>query len=215
MDMKSKQVLQYVVVMIALLLLAGTHVAFAQSNATNASMQTVPSGSEIKVRTDSAIPAKPARGAAYAATVSEDVTGSGGSVVIPRGSRASLVAVPTDNGKDTVLDLRSVTVNGRRYSLETNATSQSTAPGGLGANKRTAKYVGGGAALGAILGGIFGGGKGAAIGALAGAGAGAGGQVYMGRKKAIPAETEMSFRLAQELMLRPMAARRSSGLQRR
>src|SRR3954465_7439217 len=142
MDMRSKQVLQYVVVMMALLLLAGAQVGFAQSSGSTA-LQTVPSGSEIKVRTDSAIPAKPARGAAYSATVSEDVTGSGGSVVIPRGSRASLVAVPTDNGKDTVLDLRSVTVNGRRYSMETSATSQSTAPGGLGANTRTAKYVGG------------------------------------------------------------------------
>jgi hypothetical protein len=179
--------------------------AFAQ---TNGGYQVVPSGSDIKVRTDTAIPAKPAQGASFAATVSDDVMGSGGAVVIPRGSRATLVAVPSDDGKDTVLDLRAVRVNGARFNLTTNATSQSTAPGGLGANTRTAKYVGGGAALGAILGGIFGGGKGAAIGALAGAGAGAGGQVYMGRKKAIPAETQLSFKLAQDLEMRPAGTRR-------
>src|SRR3954462_5047884 len=206
--MKRKMLMQ---AMAAALLLGAS--ALAQNSATN--YQTVSSGTEIKVRTDSAIPAKPAHGAAYSGTISQDVTGSGGSVVIPRGSRATLVAAASDNGKDTVLDLRSVTVNGRRFNLVTSATSQSTTPGGLGANQRTAKYVGGGAAVGAVLGAIFGGGKGAAIGALAGGAAGAGGQVYMGRKKAIPAETEMSFKLAQELMLRPVTARRSSGLQRR
>ncbi len=46
----------------------------------------------------------------------------------------------------------------------TNA-GKSSAPGDLGANQRTGKYVGGGAAIGAVLGAIFGGGKGAAIGA--------------------------------------------------
>ena len=36
---------------------------------------------------------------------------------------------------------------------------------GIGKNKRTAEYVGGGAVLGTLLGAIAGGGKGAAIGA--------------------------------------------------
>jgi len=179
--------------------------AFAQS-----ANQMVPSGTEIKVRTDTAIPAKPAQGATFSGKVSQDVMSSGGAVIIPRGSRATLAAVPTSDGKDTVLDLRSVRVNGQRFNLLTSTTSQAGTPGGLGANTRTAKYVGGGAALGAILGGIFGGGKGAAIGALAGAGAGAGGQVYMGRKKEIPAETELSFKLAQDLEMRPAGTRRAA-----
>jgi len=76
-----------------------------------------------------------------------------------------------------------VTVNGRRYLLAEQNVGKSSAPGGLGANKRTGKYVGGGAAIGAVLGAIFGGGKGAAIGALAGGAGGAGAQVYTGRKK--------------------------------
>src|SRR5262249_52124017 len=141
------------------------------------------------------------------------VTDSSGSVLIPRGSRASLVAVPTSDGKDTNLDLRSVTINGQRFALEAQKSGGS-APGGLGANKRTAKYVGGGAAVGAGLGALLGGGKGAAIGAIVGGAGGAGAQVFTGRKKELPAETELSFKLAQDLQLRPVAAR-SGGLQQR
>jgi hypothetical protein len=161
--------------------------------------QTLPKDTEIKVRTDSAIPAKPAANTKYAASVSNDVTDSSGNVVIPRGSRVQLIAEP--NGKDTTLDLRSVTVNSKRYLLTTE--DKSSTPGGLGANKRTAKYVGGGAAVGAVLGALLGGGKGAAIGALVGGAGGAGAQVYTGRKKEIPAETELSYKLAQDLQMRP------------
>ena len=167
--------------------------------ASSAWAQTLPKDSEIKVRTDTAIPAKPAANAKYAATVSNDVTDSSGTVVIPRGSRAQLVAV--QNGDDTTLDLRSATVNGKRYLL--TSQDKGSSPGGLGANKRTAKYVGGGAAVGAVLGALLGGGKGAAIGALVGGAGGAGAQVYTGRKKEIPPETELSFKLAQDLQMRP------------
>jgi hypothetical protein len=163
--------------------------------------QTLPKDSEIKVRTDTSIPAKPPANAKYAASISNDVTDSSGSVVIPRGSRAQLVAV--QNGNDTTLDLHSVTVNGKRYVL--TAQGKSSAHGGLGANQRTAKYVGGGAAVGAVLGALLGGGKGAAIGALAGGGAGAGAQIYTGRKKEIPPETELKYKLAQDLEMRPLS----------
>jgi hypothetical protein len=173
--------------------------AMAALLASSAWAQTLPKDSEIKVRTDTAVPAKPAANTNYAATVSNDVTDSSGAVVIPRGSRAQLVAV--QNGDDTTLDLRSVTVNGKRYLLTTQ--DKSSSPGGLGANKRTAKYVGGGAAVGAVLGALLGGGKGAAIGALVGGAGGAGAQVYTGRKKEIPPETELSFKLAQDLQMRP------------
>jgi hypothetical protein len=169
--------------------------------ASSAWAQTLPKDSEIKVRTDTSIPAKPPANAKYAASISNDVTDSSGSVVIPRGSRAQLVAV--QNGNDSTLDLHSVTVNGKRYVLTTQG--KSSAHGGLGANQRTAKYVGGGAAVGAVLGALLGGGKGAAIGALAGGGAGAGAQVYTGRKKEIPPETELKYKLAQDLEMRPLS----------
>jgi len=172
-------------------------------------------GTEIKVRTDTAIPAKPAANAKFTASVSNDVTDSSGAVVIPRGSRATLVAVPTGDGKDTNLDLRSVNVNGQRFLLEAQGKSSSGAPGGLGANTRTAKYVGGGAAVGAVLGALLGGGKGAAIGAILGGAGGAGAQVYTGRNKQLPAETELSYKLAQNLQMRPVAGRSGTGLQQR
>ncbi|HEY6251897.1 MAG TPA: hypothetical protein VI685_18210 [Candidatus Angelobacter sp.] len=168
-------------------------------------LQVLPQGTEIKVKTDASIPAKPPANAKYTATVSNDVADQSGNVVIPRGSRATLVAVPSDDGKDTTLDLRSVRINGQRYVLEAKGKSQSSAPGGLGMNSRTGKYVGGGAAVGAVLGALLGGGKGAAIGALVGGAGGAGAQVYTGKKKELPPETGLSFKLAQDLQLTPQA----------
>src|SRR5258707_1101173 len=178
--------------------------AFAQTHV-------LPQGSEIKVRNDTPIPAHAPANARYSATISNDVTDSSGSVVIPRGSRAQLIAVP--NGKDTTLDLRSVSVNGKRYLLDTQ--SKSSTPGGLGANKRTAKYVGGGAAVGAVLGALLGGGKGAAIGALVGGTGGAGAQVFTGKKKEVPPETELSFKTAQDLQMRPTSSKSKTGTQPR
>jgi hypothetical protein len=174
----------------------------------------LPSGTEIKVRTDTPIPAKPAANTKYAATVGNDVTDSSGAVLIPGGSRAQLVAVPSSDGKDTNLDLRYVTISDRKYLL-TTAGSKNSGADGLGANKRTAKYVGGGAAVGAVLGALLGGGKGAAIGAALGGAGGAGAQVYTGRKKDLPAETELSFKLAQDLQLRRVASASKTGLQSR
>lgn len=183
-----------------------------------AQMRTIPASTEIKVRTDTAIPAKPAVGTVYTASVSDDVPDGQGGVAIPRGSRARLVAQASPDGKDTVLDLRSVTVNGARYNLLAGNSQGANASGaGLGANKRTAKYVGGGAAVGAVLGALLGGGKGAAIGALVGGAGGAGAQVLTGKKKGLPAETQLTYKTAQPLEMRSAGAtRRHNGeLQRR
>lgn len=171
--------------------------------------QTIPSGTEIKVRTDAAIPAKPDANARYTASVSDDVKDSSGNILIPHGSRAHLVAVPSEDGKDTTLDLRSVNVNGQSYLIE--AAGSKGTPGGLGANKRTGMYVGGGAAVGAILGGLLGGGKGAAVGAILGGGAGAGTQVLTGKNKELPAETELKYKLATAAQLTPLSRNSHSG----
>lgn len=191
-------------IVVLLLLSVG---AFAQT------AHMLPSGTTIKVRTDTTIPAKPAVGAAYTATISEDVTDSSGAVLIPRNSRAQLIAQRSGDGNDTTLDLRSVTVNGRRYSLVSPGKS-STGGEGVGKNQRTAKYVGGGAAVGAVLGALMGGGKGAAIGAILGGAGGAGAQTLR-KAKSIPAETELSYKLAQDLQMRPTATRNRGTLQKR
>jgi hypothetical protein len=187
-----------------LTLLTATVVSAQQTN-------TLPQGTEIKVRTDTSIPAKPADNARYTATVSKDVTDSSGNIIIPHGSRARLVAIPSSDGKDTTLDLRSVTINGKSYLMQAAGQSSGGAPGGLGANKRTGIYVGGGAAVGAILGALLGGGKGAAIGAVVGGAGGAGTQVLTGKKKDIPAETELSYKLATEVQLTPIVKNSQGG----
>jgi len=167
---------------------------------------TLPQGTEIKVRTDTAIPTKPPANQQYTATVSADVMNSSGAVAIPRGAHAKLVAVASENGKDTNLDLRYVTVSGRKYLITSKDASKKSGPGGLGANKRTGMFVGGGAAGGAILGALIGGGKGAAIGALLGGAGGAGAQVYTGnKKKELPAETELKFKLAEDLEMQAVS----------
>jgi hypothetical protein len=162
----------------------------------------LPQGTEIKVRTDTVIPAKPPANQQYTATVSNDVMNSSGAIAIPRGAHARLVAIPSENGKDTNLDLRYVTVSGRKYLLTTKESSKKS---GLGANKRTGMFVGGGAAGGALIGALVGGGKGAAIGALLGGAGGAGAQVYSGRKKELPAETELKFKLAEDLEMQAVS----------
>jgi hypothetical protein len=99
-----------------------------------------------------------------------------------------------------MLDLESVMLNGSQYSLSTESDVSAERRSGIGANKRTGKYVGGGAAIGAIIGAITGGGKGAAIGAGAGAAAGAGAQVLTrGKNVKVPAESVVTFRLTQPI----------------
>lgn len=165
---------------------------------------TIPSGTEITVRTDEAISADAQNADTshmYTAKVSEDILGSDGKVLIPKGSPAHLAAIRDSNGLS--LDLRSVMIRGERYTVESeDVAAGSTQKQGVGKNKRTGKYVGGGAVAGALIGAIAGGGKGAAIGALAGGAAGAGAQTLTrGKKLNIPAETNLRFRLAQNLRL--------------
>jgi hypothetical protein len=104
---------------------------------------------------------------------------------------------------DLLLDLESVSVNGQRFAVTSDAQRVSGEQrDGIGANTRTGEFVGGGALLGTIIGAIAGGGKGAAIGAAAGAGAGAGGQLLTrGRRVRIPVESVLTFRLEQPLMM--------------
>ena len=196
------------IVMLCMLLAAA--MAVAQT-------RTIPANTEIKVRTDTAIPAQPAVGTVYAASVSDDVPDGQGGVAIPRGSQARLVTQASADGNDRVLDLRSVTVNGVRYNLTASGTQGTSSSGaGLGANKRTAKYVGGGAAVGAVLGALLGGGKGAAIGALVGGAGGAGAQVLTGKKKGLPAETQLTYKTATSLSMAAVHSRaRRGGLQKR
>jgi hypothetical protein len=167
----------------------------------------LPTGTSISVRTDQDINSQnAAEGRSFPASIVQDVVDSTGNVVIPRGTPATLVVRRVTEGGtlssgNYVLDLESVSVNGHHYVVETADVQQGET--GIGKNKRTAEYVGGGAVLGTLLGAIAGGGKGAAIGAIAGAAAGGGVQVLTkGREIRVPAETVLNFRLEQPLHLR-------------
>jgi len=111
--------------------------------------------------------------------------------------------VKSAGNNEYVLDLDSITLNGRRLGVDA-ATSVRAEKEGLGVNDRTGRYVGGGAVVGAIIGAIAGGGKGAAIGAGAGAAAGAGAQVLTrGRNVNVPSESLVTFQLEQALRTTP------------
>jgi hypothetical protein len=163
----------------------------------------VTAGTEITVRTNDSINAKSANdGRIYSAVVDRDVTDNSGRVAIPKGSSAELIVRNTSD-RDLTLDLESVNVNGRRYVVSTSdepVAAEGSGKEGVGKNKRTAKYVGGGALIGSVIGAIAGGGKGAAIGAATGAGAGAIGQtVTKGKSVKVPSESLLTFRLDRAL----------------
>ncbi|HLG95999.1 MAG TPA: hypothetical protein VKX49_06785 [Bryobacteraceae bacterium] len=160
-------------------------------------------GTEITVRTNESINLdKWDRGRIYPATVDRDVFASDGDLRIPRGSPAELIVRQT-GPHDMTLDLESVTVNGRRYVVNAPGGSYDTqGRQGVGENRRTGKFVGGGAVIGGIIGAIAGGGKGAAIGAAAGAASGAGAQMATrGREIHVPVESMLTFRLQQPLLV--------------
>jgi len=182
---------------IGAMLLGGAAVLFAQADS-------VPAGTDITVRTNQTIDLKDASdGRIYTGVVDRDVLDSSGRVAIPRGSNAELV-VRNINSSERAVDLESITVGGNRYVVAATGADNAvtTEKEGVGKNKRTAKYVGGGAVIGSIIGAIAGGGKGAAIGAIAGGAAGAGAQtITRGRDIHVPAESLLTFRLDRPLML--------------
>jgi hypothetical protein len=155
---------------------------------------TISAGDVIPVRMSEDVAASQADGRIFAGTVDSDLKDTNGRVAIPAGSRVELTARSASGGT-LALDLESITVNGQRYAV--NATSETTASRqGVGANKTTAIYVGGGALLGSILGAAVGGGKGAAIGAATGAAAGAGTQIVTrGKSLNVPRGSLVTFRL--------------------
>jgi hypothetical protein len=164
------------------------------------SLRRIDAGTTITVRTNEEINASNSDGRVFSGVVDQDVVNRGGDVAIPRGSNVELLVKGISNSQ-VELDLDSVTVNGQRYGIQTQDSVVSPQQAdGLGANKRTGTFVGGGAAIGAIIGAIAGGGKGAAIGGGIGAAAGAGTQVLTrGKRVNVPAESLVTFRLERPL----------------
>jgi hypothetical protein len=161
----------------------------------------IPAGTTFTIRTNQEI-SNASAGQTFIAEVEQDIMDQRGTLLVPKGSPAELVVVQTDTGgavgtPEMDLAIRSVTVSGRKYPIMTG-TVEAEGTQGLGANRRTAEMVGGGAVLGTLLGAVIGGGEGAAIGAAVGAAGGATAQVLTrGKEIRVPAETVLSFRLDQ------------------
>jgi hypothetical protein len=77
-------------------------------------------GTNIAVRTNQFIDSDRGDNRIYSGTVAQDVRGSNGRLAIARGSQVELmVRVARDN--DLILDLESVSVNGQRFGIQTDA----------------------------------------------------------------------------------------------
>jgi hypothetical protein len=160
----------------------------------------------VRVRTGDLIDsATAAEGQLYPVTTTADIRDASGNLVVPIGSPGSVVIKSASKGgrfkgqSDLVLTLQSVNIGGNPYALDTTDFTR-VGKQGMGKNKRTAKFAGGGAAVGAIVGAIAGGGKGAAIGAGVGAGGGLVAQAATkGGSIKVPAGAVLTFRLQQPL----------------
>jgi hypothetical protein len=166
----------------------------------------VPAGTELVITLSQSLGSKTSQsGQTFLATVARPVT-VGDQMAIPKGSSVTgTVITAKEKGKikgegQLSLTLRSITINGQTYQIQTGALDSTI----KGKGKRTAATAGGGAAGGALIGGIAGGGKGAGIGALVGAAGGFVGGALTGNKQIeLPAETVLTFGFSAPLTLPP------------
>jgi len=166
----------------------------------------VPAGTVLTVTTTQALSSKKSQtGQTFLATLAQPISVAG-TPALPKGASVSGTVVNAKaKGKikgeaELSLALTSISVGDHTYPIQTNVLSNTA----KGKGKRTAVATGGGAAGGALIGGIAGGGKGAGIGALVGAGAGLIGGAATGNQQIeLPAESALSFTLAESLTLPP------------
>ncbi len=197
--------------------------SFAQSNTQSSSQNTqrvattpehvrttaanvLPTGTNIVIRTNENITATPQDvGHSYSGEIARAIEDQSGRVIVPKNSPVQLTVAkynnPTLGQEEVSLALHSINIGGQTYQIATNAVTEKGSDG-IGANKKTAEYVGGGALLGTLIGAVAGGGKGAAIGAaVGGAGGGATQVLTKGKEVKVPAESVLTFQLDQPLRL--------------
>ena len=169
-----------------------------------ASGKEIPAGTEVVIRMIDDVDSEVSRvGQTFKASLDEPVVVNG-NTMIPRNVDVTVKLIEDQqSGKLTgrtelTLALVDVTVDGKQVPVVTQEVTQASES----RTGRTAKVVGGTAALGAIIGAIAGGGKGAAVGATTGAGAGAAVQVLTkGQRVRIPSETRLTFTLKEPVRL--------------
>lgn len=110
----------------------------------------IPAGTEIPVRTGQTIDVRNhSGGREYPGGISQDVIGTDGKLLIPRGADAELV-VRNVSSNEISLDLASVRINGRRCQVN-GAQADRFRGAGQGANERSNEPAGGATLYGTIV----------------------------------------------------------------
>ncbi len=164
---------------------------------------TVPKGTVLVIRMIDPVDSNVNQpGETFRATLEEPVTVAG-EILAPKGTFASVQLVHVKQSgqlrgqEEIALQLRSITVNDKTYSL----ASEFATVASEGKGEETAKVVGGAAVIGALIGALTGGKKGAAVGAAAGAGAGVAVQAVRGKQVRVPSEALLAFSLEEAVTL--------------
>jgi hypothetical protein len=167
----------------------------------------IAAGTNLTIRINQHISVKTSvAGDRFDGEVVEPVAGQDGRIVIPKGAPVSGVVVTSHRRGhfkgSSILQLRLtyLTLNGKRYALDTRDLTQTK----KGKGKRSAAIIGGGTGVGMLVGGVATGGVGLLVGGLVGGG---GGTLISGltgnRDIEIPAESIVRFRLADNLVVQP------------
>ena len=179
-------------------------VPFSQTKAA-ATDVTIPAGSTLEVRMQSALSSANAfSGQRFDAVLDQPVTVDG-KTVIPSGADVTgRVVAARHSGRlhdpgYLRITLASINLSGKPVELETSSLFFE----GSSHKTRNVAMIGGGAGGGALIGALAGGGKGALIGSAIGAGAGTGTAYATGKKEVgVGVERRLMFRLTQPLVIR-------------
>jgi hypothetical protein len=167
---------------------------------------TVPSGTPVTVRLQSAVTSESANAGDKFEAVLDAPLQINGKTVAPAGASVMGRVVAAEKSGHLQhpgmiqLALASISMNGKAVPV----TTSSVITRGASHQKRNLGWIGGGAAGGALIGGLAGGGKGALIGSAVGAGAGTGTAYATGKKDVgFGVERRLTFRLTQPVTVTP------------
>ena len=168
---------------------------------------TIPRGTTLAVRIEQRISVKTSHpGDRFSGELVNPVLAGDNSVLVPKGAQVGGEVVASHRrghfkGRSLLeLRLTSLTLDGTQYPLATRGVARSK----KGKGRRSAGLIGGGAGLGMLVGGVATGGVGLLVGGLVGGGAGTAAAGLTGNRDIdIPAESVVSFRLADDLVVQP------------
>jgi BON domain len=175
----------------------------------------VPQGTLLTLRTSEPLDSKHTQPGTMIEFASATDIYAGGALAIPRGAVLEGQVVDAQNagsvsGSPTVsLKLNTLVLEGRTYVVNSDTwTAKGPGKGGYTAGNTVA-----GAAIGAVIGAVAGGGPGAAIGAAAGGATGvAASAATTGPRVILPAETQVTFHLANAMTVEPVSPQEAQRL---